>query len=239
MRTGDARFLLANRIIVCLWPTVALDFAGARGASWCAAALYLGGKMQSFARSFRLVLVIVCAGLLATAAGAATVPFILDGNAGLGLRTGNENPPVVTGGSGGILSGISFDTDTNILTIDIGWGSGNGFTDLSGPALIAHIHGPTVDPAPAGFSQNAGTLYDLHTMPGWNPLPASGGFDGAVAINPAHVALLLNDQLYINVHTAVNPNGEIRGHLVAIPEPSTLGLLALGLVLVTARRRGA
>jgi CHRD domain-containing protein/PEP-CTERM motif-containing protein len=194
--------------------------------------------MQRFARLVRLVLIAGSAGLLATAAQA--IPFILDGNAGLGLLRGNENPPVVTGGSGGILTGIDFDTTTNILTIDIGWGSGNGFTDLSGLALIAHIHGPTPNPAPAGFSENTGTLYDLHLMVGWNPSPSSGGFDGTVAITPgAHVAALLNNQLYINVHTFQNPNGEIRGHLVAVPEPSTLGLLALGLVLVTVRRRRA
>lgn len=176
--------------------------------------------------------------LLAASAQAATIVFLLDGNAGLGLLPGNE-VPAVTGGSGGILGGISFDTDTNLLTIDIGWGSGNGFSDLSGPALLAHIHGPTLDPAPASYSQTAGTLYDLHTMLGWNPLPANGGFDGVVAISPAHVAALLNGQTYINVHTLANPNGEIRGQLVAVPEPSTFGLVALGLALVARRRAGS
>src|SRR4026207_896745 len=40
---------------------------------------------------------------------------------------------------------------------------------------------------------------------------------------PRWLGTLLNGQLYINVHTAQNPDGEIRGNLVvAVPEPSPL-----------------
>jgi hypothetical protein len=44
---------------------------------------------------------------------------------------------------------------------------------------------------------------------------------------------------YFNVHTAQFPPGEVRGNLFSAPEPTTVGLLALGTVAfgVVARRR--
>jgi hypothetical protein len=43
----------------------------------------------------------------------------------------------------------------------------------------------------------------------------------------------------LNLHTTANPAGEIRGFLVAapIPEPSHLGMLAMGLALLVGARR--
>src|SRR5262247_1845610 len=71
-----------------------------------------------------------------------------------GLSPSNEVPPVVgsTGSGNEILGGISFDTNTSTLTFAMGYGSAAGFTDLSGAATLAHIHGP----APAGAT--AGVL---------------------------------------------------------------------------------
>lgn len=183
--------------------------------------------MIRFARSALLP----CLGLLiASAAPAATINFLLDGNAGLGLLGGNENPPVGGGGSGGILSAISLDTATNQLTIGIGWGSGNGFTDLTGAATASHIHGGSG----VGFSTNAGVLVNLSGI--LDTSASSGGLSGIVTLSDAQEALLLNGETYINVHTVANGPGEIRGHLV-VPEPATALLFGLGFVALAISRR--
>ena len=161
-------------------------------------------------------------------ANAAIIPFDLQGTAGFGLLPGNENP-ATTGGTGGeIGAGIFFDDVTLQLTINIGWGSGNGFTDLTGDASAGHIHGITTDPAPTSFTENAGVLIPLSTLPGWNPSATVGGFSGTVTLTSEQASALPEGRLYINVHTAANPGGEIRGYLV-VPEPSSMALLATGL----------
>lgn len=129
-----------------------------------------------------------------------------------GLSPANEVPPATGTGSGGeILSGITYDTDTNVLAVALGYGSFAGFTDLTGPATAAHIHGP----APA--TGTAGPIHDFvaasqHLAA---PNPGSGGLIvGSVTLSDTNETDLLNGQLYVNIHTAANPNGEIRGQLV-------------------------
>src|SRR5688572_14254694 len=87
-------------------------------------------------------------------AHAAVIPFDLFGRSGAGLLGANENPTVVGGGSGGELgTGILFDDVTLVLSINVGWGTANGFTDLTGNTTLGHLHGPTATPA---FTENAG-----------------------------------------------------------------------------------
>ncbi|MBX7104634.1 MAG: CHRD domain-containing protein [Gemmataceae bacterium] len=183
------------------------------------------------------------AGLLALvamtgSASAQIILFDLQGNAGFGLLPGNQNPAVVASATGGeIGAGIFFNTSTNVLTINVGWGVGNGFSNLSGSAVAGHLHGLTASAAPASFSENAGVRYGLDSLPGWNPAASNGGFVGTVNINPADVSALLAGQLYMNVHTATNGGGEIRGNLVAVPEPSSMMLVGCGVLAGAARLR--
>ncbi|BDS06485.1 CHRD domain-containing protein [Oceaniferula spumae] len=164
---------------------------------------------------------------------AATILFNLEGLAGTGLLPGNEVPSAIGTGSGGILTGISFDTDTSILSLDVGWGSGNGFSDMTGAATVMHLHGP------ADFASNAGVKYGLDGLAGFDSSASSGGFTGTVTIAGGDVADLQNGLFYINVHTSMNPGGELRGNLVLVPEPSSTALLGLGCLAMAFRRRRA
>ncbi len=177
---------------------------------------------------------------LATSAHAATIPFDLSGAGGIGLRGSNEVPAVVGGGSGGeVGAGITFNDVTLLLTLNLAWGATNGFTNLTGNATAGHIHGPTAGIAPVSFTQSAGVLLGLDTLPGWNASASAGGLtNGQVTLTAPQAANLLNGQLYVNVHTAANGGGEVRGYLVqAAPEPASAALLGLGTLLLAARRR--
>jgi hypothetical protein len=112
---------------------------------------------------------------------------------------------------------ISFDTVTGLVFWDL------IYANIDTP-LAMHIHGPGGIPG-----VNAAVIIGLgvNTSGGANTL-----IDSLVA-NLADVALIVGDPggFYINIHTAEFPPGSVRGQLgnVAVPLPSTLVLLALGL----------
>ena len=133
----------------------------------------------------------------------------------MGLSPANEVPAATGTGSGAeILSGITYDTDTNVLSVALGYGSFAGFTNLTGVATAAHIHGP------APVTGTAPPIHDFITA-GQHllaPVPLNGGvIIGSATLSAANETNLINGQLYINIHTAANANGEIRAQLV----PST------------------
>lgn len=180
----------------------------------------------------------LCLGVMVMPAGAAVMQFDLVGKEGTGLLAKNENSPVLGDppGSGGEVGvGISYDDVANVLTLSIGWGSGNGFVNLTGTATGGHIHGPTISTGTDSFLENTNVKYPLDSLAGWNSSASAGGFIGTVSIAQDDEALLLAGRFYINIHTdtpGLNPSGEIRGNLVPVPEPQTYALVLAGLGLI-------
>jgi hypothetical protein len=103
-----------------------------------------------------------------------------------------EVPATASGGAGS--ADATLDTATGKLTYTVQW------SGLTGPATMAHFHGP----APVG--QNAGVEINL----GQNPVSA---IHGTATLTAAQQADLQAGNMYVNVHTAANKGGEIRGQL--------------------------
>jgi hypothetical protein len=112
------------------------------------------------------------------------------------LAASNEVPSNASTATGMLQA--SLDKSTGMLTWNV------SYSGLTGPAKAAHFHGP----APAG--QNAGVA-----------LGFSGALDspiqGSATLTPAQVADLLAGKWYVNIHTATNPGGEIRGQATVTP----------------------
>src|ERR1017187_2499643 len=130
------------------------------------------------------------------------------------------------------------------------------FSGLEGPTTASHIHCCTASPGAgnAGVATTTPTFtnfplgvtsgsydftYDLTAAGTYNPAFVSA--EGSVAI--AEAALLggiAAGDLYLNIHTTVDPGGEIRGYLAAAaPEPATFllaGAALAGLVILRRKR---
>lgn len=131
----------------------------------------------------------------------------------VGLSPSNVVPPAIgsTGSGNEISGGISLDTNSQLLSIALGYGSAAGFTDLTGAATGAHIHGP------AGPGTNADVLIDLSPVIFLASDPAKGGVIVAnITLNPIEVSNLLSGLCYIDVTTSAFTNGELRGQLVSV-----------------------
>ena len=111
------------------------------------------------------------------------------------LKGSSEVPPNTTAGSGSVTA--TYDPASKQLS----W-SGT-FSGLTGPATAAHFHGP----AEAG--KNAGVAIWISEK----GKPFSSPFKGSAKLTDAQAGDLMNGQWYVNIHTAANPGGEIRGQL--------------------------
>ncbi len=149
-------------------------------------------------------------------AKAAVIPFDLSPagtDRAVGLSPSNEVGTVIgsTGSGNEILGGITFDTTTRVLSLAVGYGSSAGFSDLTGPATAMHIHGDALPETNAPVLIN---LISLH-LPAADP--AKGGvIFGGVTFTEAQASNLLAGLNYLNIHTATNGGGEIRGQLIPV-----------------------
>ena len=128
------------------------------------------------------------------------------------LSGGNETPGVVTG-AGGVAT-ITLNTATQTVTYRI------DVYNLPSGATVGHFHasgpgvaGPTVVnfTFPANIS-NDFAITGTATAADLTPRQAQG-------INSWEdfIQALTLGQIYVNVHSTVNPGGEIRGQVVPVP----------------------
>jgi hypothetical protein len=103
----------------------------------------------------------------------------------------SEVPPNATAGTGSVTA--TYDDASKKLT----WKG--TYSGLTGPATAAHFHGP----APEG--KNADVLVPIS--------PNGPSFEGSATLNDAQAKALMDGDMYVNVHTATNKGGEIRGQL--------------------------
>jgi hypothetical protein len=153
--------------------------------------------------------------------GRAPFVFIATGPNAPGLSSANENPPHPTSlGTGTAV--ITWDTGTNMLTVDV------TFSGLSGTTTASHIHCCVAAPGNAGVATTTPTFtgfplgvtsgsythtFDMTSAASYNPafVTANGGtVAGARAVL---FAGLLAGQSYLNIHSSLFGGGEIRGFL--------------------------
>ncbi|RSK24737.1 CHRD domain-containing protein [Hymenobacter metallilatus] len=104
-----------------------------------------------------------------------------------------EVPPVTTNGTGIGTFNLSQNQGRLAFRVVV--------SGLSGPITMAHFH--------QGATGVAGPVV-LDLM----PYISGNVIEGEVTPTPAIVTAMLAGQIYINVHTAANPGGEIRGQLI-------------------------
>ena len=107
------------------------------------------------------------------------------------LDGAQQNPPVTTKGKG--TATFTFDTAKKKLSWNV------KYSGLSGPAVAGHIH----DPAAVG--ENAGPVIPFKKL--------KSPIKGSAVLTDAQAADLEAGKYYVNVHTAANKDGEIRGQI--------------------------
>jgi len=105
------------------------------------------------------------------------------------MTPGEEVPPAAESKGSG-----TFEMKLDIKTNEFTWKMSHG--GLTGPATMAHIHGP------AAKGANAGVVVPLV------------GNEGKAKLTQAQYGDLAAGLYYVNVHSAKYPGGEIRGQLM-------------------------
>ena len=111
------------------------------------------------------------------------------------MTSAEEVPPNASTGKG--KAELTLDMASKELSWTITW------EGLTGDAVAAHLHGP------ADKGANAGVAVQL----GVQGTPPKSPLTGKATLTDAQIADLNAGKLYVNVHTAMNKGGEIRGQV--------------------------
>jgi len=139
----------------------------------------------TFLRSGLAALACTAAVLLSAPAFAASVNLKAE------LKSSNEVPPVDSQGSGSVTA--TFDTASKQLS----WKG--SVTGLSGPATAAHFHS-------AESGKNGAVVVPIAGAD-------KGTFEGSATLTDAQAEDLMAGKWYVNIHTAANKAGEVRGQV--------------------------
>ena len=135
------------------------------------------------------------------------------------LNGPSEDPPSNSAGTGTATVEIDQVSHTIHIIAD--------FTGLTGTSTVAHIHGPTADPMtgtadvivplvgfPVGSTSGA---YDLvlflNQESTYSPEFLAAHGQSAAQAEAALLQALAEGRAYLNIHSDIYPNGEIRGFL--------------------------
>ena len=135
------------------------------------------------------LLVVAIASILSTAFASAVLAektaFTAD------LKGPSEVPPTDSTGTG--KAEVTYDDASKMLTWTI------TYSGLSGNAIAAHFHGPAIE------GENAGPMVPIKQL--------DSPMKGSATLTEDQSKALKGGKMYINVHTAKYPDGEIRGQL--------------------------
>lgn len=114
-----------------------------------------------------------------------------------GNASGSQEIPTNAGTGTATLTG-TFNARTNSLNYTINW------TGLTNVLTAAHFHGP------ASPTETAGPVVDISIATNG----VNGSATGTVTVTDAVESALLSGKIYYNLHTALYPNGEVRGQVI-------------------------
>lgn len=110
------------------------------------------------------------------------------------LSGAEEVPPTASKGTGNV--DVTYDSASKKFS----WKG--TYSGLTGRVTGAHFHGP------AEPGKNAGVEIPL--------TPTASPFEGSLMLSDTQAADLMAGKMYLNLHTAANANGEIRGQIMKI-----------------------
>ena len=132
------------------------------------------------------------AGIAVCAASSQAAPLSFK----VALTGAQQVPPVQTTATG--TADLTYDPATRMLIWSV---TSSG---LSGPATMAHFHGP------ASEGKNAPPVIWLSEK----GAPVPNPIKGRATLTPEQAQQFTAGEWYVNVHTQANPGGEIRGQVI-------------------------